>query len=47
MLTLTAILKDIGTDVVEEGNITEWEKYREIYLSSVTMRFAVSLIVLI
>lgn len=39
---LIAILKDIGGEFVEKGNITEWEKYRETYLSPVTMRFAVS-----
>ncbi|XP_072748489.1 uncharacterized protein [Anoplolepis gracilipes] len=36
------ILKDIGGEFVEEGNITEWEKYRETYLWPVTTRFAVS-----
>ncbi|KAL6441498.1 hypothetical protein ACFW04_003582 [Cataglyphis niger] len=36
------ILKDIGGEFVEEGNITEWEKYREIYLWPVTTRFAIS-----
>ncbi|XP_020285567.1 uncharacterized protein LOC109855564 isoform X2 [Pseudomyrmex gracilis] len=36
------ILKDIGGEFVEEGNITEWEKYHETYLLPVTMRFAVS-----
>ncbi|XP_011872606.1 PREDICTED: uncharacterized protein LOC105564671 [Vollenhovia emeryi] len=39
---LEPILKDIGGEFVEKGNITEWEKYREIYLWPVTMRFAVS-----
>jgi len=37
-----AILKDIGGEYTEEGNITEWEKYRDIYLWPVTTRFAVS-----
>ncbi|XP_067210347.1 uncharacterized protein [Linepithema humile] len=36
------ILKDISGTFVEEGNITEWEKYRETYLWPVTMRFSVS-----
>ncbi|XP_077278576.1 uncharacterized protein LOC143906367 [Temnothorax americanus] len=36
------ILKDIGGEFIEKGNITEWEKYRETYLWPVTMRFAVS-----
>lgn len=37
-----AILKDISGEYVEEGNLTEWEKYRETYLRPVTTRFAVS-----
>ncbi|XP_070162896.1 uncharacterized protein [Polyergus mexicanus] len=36
------ILKNIGGEFVEEGNITEWEKYRETYLWPVTTRFAIS-----
>ncbi|XP_071642821.1 uncharacterized protein [Temnothorax longispinosus] len=36
------ILKDIGGEFIEKGNITEWEKYRETYLWPVTTRFAVS-----
>ncbi|XP_071642820.1 uncharacterized protein [Temnothorax longispinosus] len=34
------ILKDIGGEFIEKGNITEWEKYRETYLWPVTTRFA-------
>ncbi|XP_025153528.1 uncharacterized protein LOC105183146 [Harpegnathos saltator] len=36
------ILKDIGDEHIEGGNLTEWEKYRETYLWPVTTRFAVS-----
>ncbi|XP_031371175.1 uncharacterized protein LOC102678334 [Apis dorsata] len=36
------IFKEHGVVYVEQGNITDWEKYREIYLASVTMRFAIS-----
>ncbi|KAH0955569.1 hypothetical protein HN011_012101 [Eciton burchellii] len=36
------ILKDIGGEFIEEGNITEWEKYRDIYLLPITMQFAIS-----
>jgi len=41
-LYVLAILKDIGGEFIEKGNITEWEKYREVYLWPVTTRFAVS-----
>jgi len=37
-----ATLKDVGGEFIEKGNITEWEKYREVYLWPVTTRFAVS-----
>ncbi|XP_043603621.1 uncharacterized protein LOC122576844 [Bombus pyrosoma] len=36
------IFKEHGVSYKEQGNITDWEKYREIYLASVTTRFAVS-----
>lgn len=36
------IFKEHGVVYVEQGNITDWEKYREIYLASVTTRFAIS-----
>ncbi|XP_032673662.1 uncharacterized protein LOC116845267 [Odontomachus brunneus] len=36
------IFKDISGEYIEEGNLTEWEKYRETYLWPVTTRFAVS-----
>ncbi|CAK9804412.1 hypothetical protein ANTQUA_LOCUS4078 [Anthophora quadrimaculata] len=36
------IFKEHGVSYTEQGNLTEWEKYREIYLASVTTRFAVS-----
>ncbi|XP_014474495.1 PREDICTED: uncharacterized protein LOC106744334 [Dinoponera quadriceps] len=39
---VTAVLKDISVEYAEEGNLTEWEKYRETYLWPVTTRFAVS-----
>lgn len=39
---LIAVLKVIGDEYVIEGNLTEWEKYHEIYLLPITTRFAVS-----
>ncbi|KAK1131364.1 hypothetical protein K0M31_017650 [Melipona bicolor] len=39
---LEPIFKEHGVLYTEQGNITDWEKYREIYLASVTTRFAVS-----
>ncbi|CAL7936717.1 unnamed protein product [Xylocopa violacea] len=36
------IFKEHGVSYTEQGNVTEWEKYREMHLASVTMRFAVS-----
>ncbi|XP_076394097.1 uncharacterized protein LOC100877163 isoform X2 [Megachile rotundata] len=36
------IFKEHGVSYTEQGNITDWEKYREIYLASITTRFAVS-----
>ncbi|XP_017765692.1 PREDICTED: uncharacterized protein LOC108554809 [Eufriesea mexicana] len=36
------IFKEHGVSYTEQGNITDWEKYREIYLASVTTRFAVT-----
>ncbi|KAK9297885.1 hypothetical protein QLX08_008548 [Tetragonisca angustula] len=39
---LEPIFKEHGVLHIEQGNITDWEKYREIYLASVTTRFAVS-----
>ncbi|KAF3424251.1 hypothetical protein E2986_03726 [Frieseomelitta varia] len=41
-VTDAAIFKQHGVLYTEQGNITDWEKYREIYLASVTTRFAVS-----
>lgn len=38
---MTAIIKEKGVSHTEQGNITDWEKYHEIYLASVTTRFAV------
>lgn len=38
---MIAIFKEHGVSYKEQGNITDWEKYREIYLASVTTRFAV------
>lgn len=38
---MIAIFEEHGVLYTEQGNITEWEKYREIYLASVTTRFAV------
>ncbi|XP_018360781.1 PREDICTED: Ig-like V-type domain-containing protein FAM187A [Trachymyrmex cornetzi] len=36
------LLKDIGGEFLEKGNITEWGKYQEIYLWPVNIKFAVS-----
>ncbi|XP_076375573.1 uncharacterized protein LOC117227261 [Megalopta genalis] len=36
------VFKDHISMHTEQGNITEWEKYREIYLAAITTRFAVS-----
>ncbi|XP_076675934.1 uncharacterized protein LOC143373038 isoform X1 [Andrena cerasifolii] len=36
------IFKEFGAAHTEQGNITEWDKYREMYLASITTRFAVS-----
>ncbi|XP_026675099.1 uncharacterized protein LOC108631333 isoform X2 [Ceratina calcarata] len=36
------ISKEYGVSYMEQGNTTDWEKYREMYLASVTTRFAVS-----
>nr|XP_031846344.1 uncharacterized protein LOC116432949 [Nomia melanderi] len=36
------VFKDYSIVHTEQGNITEWEKYREIYLATITTRFAVS-----
>ncbi|XP_029041595.1 uncharacterized protein LOC114875459 [Osmia bicornis bicornis] len=36
------IFKEHGVSYTEQGNITDWEKYRQIYLASVTTRLAVS-----
>ncbi|KZC07461.1 hypothetical protein WN55_08232 [Dufourea novaeangliae] len=36
------VFKDHSVVHTERGNITEWERYREIYLGTITTRFAVS-----
>ncbi|XP_076640668.1 uncharacterized protein LOC143352224 [Halictus rubicundus] len=36
------VFKDHTSAHTEKGNVTEWEKYREIYLATITTRFAVS-----
>ncbi|XP_043253084.1 uncharacterized protein LOC122397761 [Colletes gigas] len=36
------IFKDHSIVRTEQGNITEWEKYREIYLAPITTRFSIS-----
>ncbi|XP_012055090.1 PREDICTED: uncharacterized protein LOC105618160 [Atta cephalotes] len=36
------LLKDIGGEFLEKGNLTEWGKYQEIYLWPVNTKFAVS-----
>ncbi|XP_076235763.1 uncharacterized protein LOC143180115 [Calliopsis andreniformis] len=36
------IFKEYGVAHMEQGNLTEWDKYREVYLASINIRFAVS-----